>query len=98
MKSFFLSYLYSTGRPASTCLQTLGSYFPCSASSTHSFNKRRGETVHITEGSRFAVARHPRFFGMPSECLRGPAQLKLTRTLRFSSNNRIQISLANATR
>jgi hypothetical protein len=98
MKRFFLPYLYSTGRPAPTCLQTLGSYFPCSASFTHSFNKRRGETVHIMEGPYFAVARHPSFFGMPLEYLRGPAQLAVTRTLRFSSNSRNQISLADATR
>ena len=98
MKRFFISHLYSTGRPAPTCLQTLGSYVPCSASSTHSFNKRRGETVHITEGRHFAVARRPRFFGRPLESLRDSVQLKLTRTLRFSSNIRTQISLADATR
>ena len=98
MKRFFTSYSYSTGRPAPTCLQTLGSYFPRSASFTHSFNKRRGETVHIMEGSHFAVAHHFHFFGMPSEFLKGPAQLTLTRTHRFSSNIWTQISLADATR
>ncbi len=97
MQRFLTSYLYSTGRPAPTCLQTLGSYVPCSASSAHSFNKRRGETVHITERRHFAAARCPRFLGMPLEYLKGPVQLKLTRTLRFSSNIRIQISL-DATR
>jgi len=98
MKHFFISHLYSTGRPAPTCLQALGSYFPCSASSAHSFNKRRGETVHITERPDFAAARRPGFFGTPLEYLRGSVQLKLTRTLRFSSNIRTQISLADATR
>src|SRR5579872_1125126 len=93
MQRFLTSHLYSTGRPAPTCLQTLGSYVPCSASSTHSFNKRRGETVHITERRHFAVARRPSLLGMPPEYLRLPAQLKPTRTLRFSSNIRIQISL-----
>jgi len=98
MKSFSLFYLHSTGRPASICLQTLGSYSPCSASSAHSFNKRRGETVHTTERPHFAVTRRPRFFGMPLEYLKGPAPFTFTRTLRFSSNIRIQISLADATR
>ena len=98
MKRFFTSYSYSTGRPAPTCLQTLGSYFPRSASFTHSFNKRRGETVHITAGPHFAVACCLSFFGMPLEYLRGPAQLMLRRTLRFSSHIRTQISLADATR
>lgn len=98
MKRFFTSHLYSTGRPAPTCLEAPGSHFLCSASSTHSFHKRRGETVHIMEGPHFAVAHQFHFFGMPCECLRGPAQLKLTRTVRFSSNIRIQISLANAMR
>lgn len=93
MKPFFSSYSYSTGRPASTCLQTLGSHFLCSASSAYSFNKRRGETVHIVERPYFAVVRRPRLLGMPLEYLRFPAQLKLARTLRFSSNIRIQIPL-----
>src|SRR6185437_11628899 len=98
MKRFLARYSYSTGRPAPACLQTLGSYSPCSASATHSFNKRRGETVHIMEGPHFAVAHYFDFFGMPSESLRIPAQLKLTRTLHFSSNIRNQISLVDATR
>lgn len=80
MQRFFLLNLYSTGRPVPTCLQTLGSYVPCSASSTHSFNKRRGETVHFKERRRFAVARRPHLLGMPLEDLRGPVQLMLTRT------------------
>lgn len=92
MKLFFSSNSYSTGRPAPTCPQTLGSYVPCSASSAYSFNKRRGETVHIVERPHFAVVRRPRFLGMV-EYLRFPAQLKLTRTLDFSSNIRSQISL-----
>lgn len=98
MKRFFTSYLYSTGRPAPTYLQTLGSYVPCSASSTHSFNKRRGETVHFKERRHFEVARRPHFLGMPLGYLKGPAQLMLMRNLRFSSHIRTQISLADATR
>ena|GEM_PF-3817134 len=93
MKLFFSSYSYSTGRPAPTCPQRLGSYVPCSTSSAYSFNKRRGETVHIVERPHCAVARRPRFLGMVLKYVRFPAQLKLTRTLDFSSNIRSQISL-----
>lgn len=98
MKRFLTFDSYSTGRPAPTCLQTLGSYVPYSASFTHSFNKRRGETVHIAEGSHFAVAHHFHFFEVLSKFLKDLAQLNLTRTLHFSSNIRNQISLADATR
>ena len=98
MNRFFLSSYLFTGRPASIFLLRLTSYFNRFVSPVNSFNKRGGETVHYAGGSWLAVACNSRLSGMPLEYFQGSAQVKIKRTLLFSSTMQIQISLADATR
>ena len=76
MERLFLLLHVFTGHPASGSLLLFISGFQCSVDLTNSFNKRGGETVHLTTGPHGAAVHDPRnaaFFFHGSRSSQAPA-------------------------
>lgn len=99
MNRFFLFSSLLTGRPASGYFPLLTSGFQRSLGPTNLFNKRGGETVHLTQGPHDAAVHDARHAGMPLPYSQARVHFKPKRTVLVSSSKvHIEISRGDATR